>query len=85
LCWRQRREAIGIPDVREQPDRVAWRWDVESYDGHPIFIAELRAHGVYDSVSQAFAVFLPVKSVGVMGDVRRYDYVIALPWRPWIS
>ena len=65
--------------MREQPDRVAWRWDVESYGGHPIFIAELRAHGVYDSVSQAFAVFLPVKSVDVMGDVRRYDYVIALP------
>ena len=43
-----------------------------------IFIAELRAQGLYDSVSQAFAVFMPVKSVGVMGDVRRYDYVIAL-------
>jgi GMP synthase (glutamine-hydrolysing) len=43
-----------------------------------IFIAELRAQGLYDSVSQAFAVFLPVKSVGVMGDGRRYDYVVAL-------
>jgi GMP synthase (glutamine-hydrolysing) len=43
-----------------------------------IFIAELRAQGLYDSVSQAFAVFLPVKSVGVMGDGRKYDYVIAL-------
>ncbi len=43
-----------------------------------IFIAELRNHELYDSVSQAFAVFLPVKSVGVMGDGRRYDYVIAL-------
>ena len=43
-----------------------------------IFISELRAHGLYDSVSQAFAVFLPVKSVGVMGDGRRYDYVVAL-------
>jgi GMP synthase (glutamine-hydrolysing) len=43
-----------------------------------IFIGELRAHGLYDSVSQAFAVFLPVKSVGVMGDGRRYDYVVAL-------
>lgn len=43
-----------------------------------IFIAELRAHGLYDRVSQAFAVFMPVKSVGVMGDGRRYDYVVAL-------
>jgi GMP synthase (glutamine-hydrolysing) len=43
-----------------------------------IFIAELRRAGLYDRVSQAFAVFLPVKSVGVMGDGRRYDYVIAL-------
>ncbi|MGH8149427.1 MAG: glutamine-hydrolyzing GMP synthase [Steroidobacteraceae bacterium] len=43
-----------------------------------IFIEELRAQGWYDRTSQAFAVFLPVKSVGVMGDGRRYDYVIAL-------
>lgn len=43
-----------------------------------IFIDELRRHDLYDKVSQAFAVFLPVKSVGVMGDGRRYDYVIAL-------
>jgi len=43
-----------------------------------IFIEELRNHDLYDEVSQAFAVFLPVKSVGVMGDGRRYEYVIAL-------
>jgi GMP synthase (glutamine-hydrolysing) len=43
-----------------------------------IFIKELREQNLYDDVSQAFAVFLPVKSVGVMGDGRRYDYVIAL-------
>ncbi|MCL4777666.1 MAG: glutamine-hydrolyzing GMP synthase, partial [Gammaproteobacteria bacterium] len=43
-----------------------------------IFIGELRRAGLYDQVSQAFAVFLPVKSVGVMGDGRRYDYVVAL-------
>jgi GMP synthase (glutamine-hydrolysing) len=43
-----------------------------------IYIDELRAQGLYDQVSQAFAVFLPVKSVGVMGDGRRYDYVVAL-------
>jgi GMP synthase (glutamine-hydrolysing) len=43
-----------------------------------IFIDELRASGWYDKTSQAFAVFLPVKSVGVMGDGRTYDYVVAL-------
>ncbi|MCS6948626.1 MAG: glutamine-hydrolyzing GMP synthase [Steroidobacteraceae bacterium] len=43
-----------------------------------IFIDELRRAGLYDKTSQAFAVFLPVRSVGVMGDGRRYDYVIAL-------
>ena len=43
-----------------------------------IFIEELRASGWYEKTSQAFAVFLPVKSVGVMGDGRTYDYVVAL-------
>lgn len=43
-----------------------------------IFIEELRKSGWYDKTSQAFAVFLPVKSVGVVGDGRRYEYVVAL-------
>lgn len=43
-----------------------------------IFIEALVKHGLYDKVSQAFTVFLPVKSVGVTGDGRRYDYVVAL-------
>ncbi len=43
-----------------------------------IFIDELRAADWYDKVSQAFAVFLPVKAVGVMGDGRTYEYVVAL-------
>ena len=43
-----------------------------------IFIEELRQAGWYDKVSQALAVFLPVKTVGVMGDSRTYDFVIAL-------
>ena len=43
-----------------------------------IFIEELVTNNLYHDVSQAFAVFLPVRSVGVMGDGRKYDYVIAL-------
>lgn len=43
-----------------------------------IFIEELHEADLYNKVSQAFAVFLPVKTVGVMGDGRRYDYVICL-------
>jgi GMP synthase (glutamine-hydrolysing) len=43
-----------------------------------IFIDALRAHDLYRKVSQAFTFFLPIKSVGVTGDGRRYDYVVAL-------
>jgi GMP synthase (glutamine-hydrolysing) len=43
-----------------------------------IFMEELNNHGLYKIVDQAFAVFLPIKSVGVTGDERRYDFVIAL-------
>jgi GMP synthase (glutamine-hydrolysing) len=43
-----------------------------------VYIEELRKYGLYDKVSQAFTVFLPVKSVGVTGDGRRYQYVVAL-------
>jgi GMP synthase (glutamine-hydrolysing) len=43
-----------------------------------IYIEELYKSGYYDKISQAFAVFLPVKSVGVMGDGRTYEYVITL-------
>ncbi len=43
-----------------------------------IFIEEIRRAGLYDDVWQAFAVILPVKTVGVMGDGRTYDYVVAL-------
>jgi len=43
-----------------------------------IFIEELRSSGWYDQTAQAFAVFLPVKSVGVMGDGRTYEFVVGL-------
>ena len=43
-----------------------------------IYIEELFATGHYHKISQAFAVSLPVKSVGVMGDGRTYEYIVAL-------
>ena len=43
-----------------------------------IYIEELYKHNLYDEVSQAFTVFLPVRSVGVVGDARRYEYVVSL-------
>jgi GMP synthase (glutamine-hydrolysing) len=43
-----------------------------------IYIEEIRRAGLYDEIWQAFAVLLPVRSVGVMGDYRTYDYVVGL-------
>ena len=43
-----------------------------------IFIEELHKADLYNKVSQAFTVFLPVRSVGVMGDGRKYDWVVSL-------
>jgi len=43
-----------------------------------VFLEEIRAAGLYDAIWQAFAVLLPVKTVGVMGDARSYDFVCAL-------
>jgi GMP synthase (glutamine-hydrolysing) len=43
-----------------------------------ILIEEIRAAGLYDEIWQALAVFLPIRSVGVMGDARTYDNVVAL-------
>jgi GMP synthase (glutamine-hydrolysing) len=54
-------------------DRVALLQQADA-----IFLDELRESGWYDKVSQAFAVLLPVKSVGVMGDYRTYESVVAL-------
>jgi GMP synthase (glutamine-hydrolysing) len=43
-----------------------------------IYIEEIRAAGLYDQISQAFVALLPVKAVGVAGDARTYDQVVAL-------
>jgi GMP synthase (glutamine-hydrolysing) len=43
-----------------------------------IYLEEIRSHGLYDAIWQAFAVLLPVRTVGVMGDYRTYEYVCAL-------
>ena len=43
-----------------------------------IYLHEIRSSGLYDKIWQAFAVLLPVKTVGVMGDARSYEYVCAL-------
>ena len=43
-----------------------------------IVLEEIKKAGLYDKIWQSFAVFLPIQTVGVMGDVRTYDYVIAI-------
>lgn len=55
------------------PDRLAVLREVDA-----IYLEEIRAAGLYDDIWQAFAVFLPVRSVGVMGDFRTYENVVAL-------
>ncbi|MBI4520180.1 MAG: glutamine-hydrolyzing GMP synthase [Gemmatimonadetes bacterium] len=55
------------------PERVAVLQEADA-----IYLEEIRAAGLYDEIWQAFAVLLPVRSVGVMGDARTYENVIAL-------
>ena len=60
-----------LGEVRREYAQILARADA-------IFIEELRKADLYDRTSQAFAVFLPVKSVGVVGDARAYEWVVAL-------
>ncbi|MGA7328052.1 MAG: glutamine-hydrolyzing GMP synthase [Rhodomicrobium sp.] len=64
--------AIRIPGPIDEPKLSVLR------KADAIYLEELRAAGIYDDIWQAFAVLLPVQSVGVMGDARTYDQVLAL-------
>jgi GMP synthase (glutamine-hydrolysing) len=65
---------LGIRILGEvTPERITILQEADQ-----IFISELRAAGLYDDVSQALAVLLPVNTVGVMGDARTYESVVAL-------
>ncbi|KAK5690530.1 GMP synthase (glutamine-hydrolyzing), partial [Elasticomyces elasticus] len=76
LVWRHPFPGPGLAirilgEVNREQLRIAREADV-------IFIEEIHAAGVYDKISQAFAALLPVKAVGVMGDKRMHEQVIAL-------
>ena len=64
--------AIRIPG-EITPDAVATLQDADA-----IYLEEIRKEGLYDDIWQAFAVLLPVQSVGVMGDERTYEYTAAV-------
>ena len=65
---------LGIRVIGEvTPDKVKILQEADD-----IFITELMAQGLYDKVDQAFVTLLPVKTVGVMGDQRTYEYVAAI-------
>jgi GMP synthase (glutamine-hydrolysing) len=64
--------AIRIPG-EVTPEKVALLQKADA-----VFIDEIRKAGLYDTIWQAFAVLLPVRTVGVMGDDRTYDYTCAL-------
>ncbi len=76
VLWRHPFPGPGL-GVRVVGDITKKRLDVLR-EADAILMEEMRSSGFYDKVWQAFAVFLPVKTVGVMGDERTYDNVIAL-------
>ena len=76
VLWRHPFPGPGL-GVRVVGDITKKRLDILR-EADAILMDEMRSGGYYDKVWQAFAVFLPVKTVGVMGDERTYDNVIAL-------
>jgi GMP synthase (glutamine-hydrolysing) len=76
MVWRQPFPAPGLA-IRIMgevtPDRVRILQEADD-----IFVGEIKAAGLYREVWQSFTVLLPIRSVGVMGDARTYDYTIAL-------
>ena len=76
LIWRHPFPGPGLA-VRCLGEVTAQRLDVLR-QADAIFLEELRSAGLYRQIGQAFAVLLPVQSVGVMGDGRTYENVIAL-------
>ena len=66
----------GIETVLINSNPATIMTDPEMADA--IYIDQIRKHGLYDEIWQAFAVFLPIQSVGVMGDERTYENAIAL-------
>jgi GMP synthase (glutamine-hydrolysing) len=76
IVWRHPFPGPGLA-VRV-PGEVTWERLESLRQADAIFIEELWASGWYDRVAQAFAVLLPVRTVGVMGDERTYAYVVAL-------
>ena len=76
MVWRQPFPGPGLA-VRIIGEVTAKRLQILR-EADAIIQEEIRAAGLYDSLWQSFAIFLPVKSVGIMGDLRTYEYVIAL-------
>ena len=78
LVWTMRKDVVSLVGLDVSTGDVKREYAETLQLADHIFIEELRANDLYDKTSQAFAVFLPVRSVGVMGDGRRYDWVVAL-------
>ncbi|MCS3725540.1 GMP synthase (glutamine-hydrolyzing) B subunit [Bradyrhizobium betae] len=64
--------------TQPQPGPGACLTSSASCDADALYNDQIRKHGLYDDIWQAFAVLLPVKTVGVMGDGRTYDFVVGL-------
>ena len=81
----QNLKALGLNDILKNIEKAKRDenikgvfLDLTSVSGAPATIEEIRNAGLYDAIWQAFAVLLPVRTVGVMGDGRTYDNVCAL-------